>query len=154
VSAANGATSGPAEPGTGVADLAGEITAAAAALRASADFPGTEVAGIERALARRGSAPAKGDQLRRAIGQIEVHVGIDLDVPTASQVPGLGRVKALIKKAIGWYLRFIGYQLTGLGHALVGFGNATADRVDEVEEDIDGLERRVEALEQHLGIGR
>ena len=132
-------------------ELADEVSRAAAARRAASDFPADDIDRIERAVARRGISPAKGDELRRAVGQIEVHVGIDLDVPTASNIPGVSRVKAVIKKLIGWYLRFIGYQLTGLGHAVAGFGTAAADRVDEVDDELAQLRRRVEALEKQLG---
>ena len=129
-------------------------------LKAKASWPAAEIAAIAAAAQRRRTTSGPSGDLLRAVGQVEVHVGIDLDVPVDSRIPAVRYVKLVIKKLMTWYLRFIGYQISALGHSVASLGQAVAERVETIETDtvearkeLAQLKRRVAALEERLGTG-
>lgn len=78
----------------------------------------------------------------------------DLDVPTASSSPAGRYLKTGVKRATGWYLRYLTAQLGTFAAAVSSMGDAMASRI-ELLEVTDGeaaaqlaeLRRRVERLE-------
>lgn len=139
------AASGPARPG-----LASQIVEAAAARSAAPGFPGDRLARIRTAAARLAPDRSPSGDLRQAALMVERQAQVDLEVPTASAVPGVSLVKLVIKKLMIWYLRFLGHQITSLGQATARFGLAVATRVDGVEAEVAVLEERVSRLEAAL----
>jgi hypothetical protein len=131
------------------ADLADEILAAAQA-RSSDDpsFPATKVERIRAAAARLAAGEFRPDDLRHGALLLERQATIDLQVPTASRVPGVSLVKRVLKKLMIWYLRFLGHQISAFGQATARFGVTVANRVDALDTDVADLRRRVEALEE------
>jgi hypothetical protein len=78
----------------------------------------------------------------------------DLDVPTASTSPAGSYLKAGVKRATGWYLRYLTAQLGTFAAAVTATADAAASRLErleatdaEVVAQLDRLCRRVERLE-------
>ncbi len=142
------------EPRTPVlprAALVDEIVRAADARSAEADFPSSTVQRIRAAAARLAASEFRPDDLRHGALLLERQATIDLQVPTASRVPGVSLVKRVLKKLMIWYLRFLGHQISAFGQATARFGVTVANRVDALDGDVQELRDRVEALEDRVG---
>lgn len=133
------------------AALADEIAAAAAQRAATADFPAARVQRIRAAAGRLAASEFRPDDLRHGALLLERQATIDLQVPTASRVPGVSLVKRVLKALMIWYLRFLGHQISAFGQATARFGVTVANRVDGLDADVADLRARVEALESRLG---
>ncbi|HUP87700.1 MAG TPA: hypothetical protein VM143_18755 [Acidimicrobiales bacterium] len=129
------------------AGLAAEIAAAAAARATDPEFPSQRVARIRAAAARLAASEFRPDDLRHAALLLERQAMIDLQVPTASRVPGVSLLKRLLKKLMIWYLRYLGHQISSFGQATARFGVTVANRVDELEAEVADLRERVARLE-------
>jgi hypothetical protein len=129
------------------ADLAEEIAAAARARTEQADFPADKVGRIRAAAARLAASEFRPDDLRHAALLLERQATIDLQVPTASRVPGVSLVKRTLKKLMIWYLRYLGHQITSFGQATARFGVTVANRVDGLDAEVADLRERVARLE-------
>jgi hypothetical protein len=99
----------------------------------------------------RGPGP---DLVRDSVRDLEDLVHIDTDVPTYASQRGGKTVKAVIKRSVQWYIRYVAVQVNALGQAMLTFGTAVSDRLDElaesndnVQERLDDIERRVKRLE-------
>ena len=132
------------------ASLADEIAAAAAARAEEADFPMTKVQRFRAAAGRMAASEFRPDDLRHGALLLERQANIDLQVPTASRVPGVSLLKRVLKKLMIWYLRFLGHQISAFGQATARFGVTVANRVDSLDSDVAELRTRVEALEQKV----
>ncbi len=141
----------PSSPVLPRAALAAEIAAAAETKAAAADFPADRVQRIRAAASRLGAGDFRPDDLRHGALLLERQATVDLQVPTASRVPGASLVKRVLKKSMIWYLRFLGHQISAFGQATARFGVTVANRVDALDDDVADLRRRVEALEQSGG---
>ena len=130
------------------ADLAAEIAAEAAARSAEPDFPTATISRIRSAAGRLAASEFRPDDLRHAALLLERQADLDLQVPTASRVPGVSLVKRTLKKLMIWYLRYLGHQITSFGRATARFGVTVANRVDELEAEVADLRERVARLEE------
>ena len=133
------------------AALADEIAAAAAERAETPDFPAGRVQRIRAAAGRLAASEFRPDDLRHGALLLERQATIDLQVPTASRVPGVSLVKRVLKAVMIWYLRFLGHQISAFGQATARFGVTVANRVDGLDADVADLRARVEALESRLG---
>ncbi|MBW3555895.1 MAG: hypothetical protein KY454_03045 [Actinobacteria bacterium] len=131
-------------------ELRAEIVEAAAARSAECGFPSEQLARIRTAAARLSPDQSPAGDLRQAALLLERQAVLDLEVPTASVVPGVALIKLVLKKLMIWYLRFLGHQITSLGQATARFGLAVASRVDGVEAEVAVLQERVSRLEASL----
>jgi hypothetical protein len=129
------------------AGLAREVADAAAAREAESAFPEARIARIRAAAGRLAASEFRPDDLRHAALLLERQATLDLQVPTASRVPGVALVKRALKKLMIWYLRFLGHQITSFGQATARFGVTVANRVDGLEDEVAELRKRVERLE-------
>jgi hypothetical protein len=98
--------------------------------------------GLERELdavfARHAPAAALGDDLASVLDRAERAAFIDVDVPTASNRPGVPIVKQGLRKAMAWYLRYVAQQVSTLGGTLVRVERMLADRLAHLEDAVDG----------------
>ena len=134
------------------ADLAQEIAdAARARSEDDPDFPTRRVERIRAAAARLAASEFRPDDLRHGALLLERQATIDLQVPTASRVPGVSLVKRVLKQLMIWYLRFLGHQISAFGQATARFGVTVANRVDTLDAEVADLKGRVDALEARLG---
>ena len=130
------------------AGLAAEIAEAAAARAGAPEFPVSKIARIRAAAGRLAASEFRPDDLRHAALLLERQATIDLEVPTASRVPGVALVKQSLKKLMIWYLRYLGHQMSSFGQATARFGVTVANRVDELEAEVADLRARVARLEE------
>jgi hypothetical protein len=130
------------------ADLAAEIAAAAAARAEQPDFPAKAIGRIRAAAGRLAASEFRPDDLRHAALLLERQATIDLQVPTASRVPGVSLVKRTLKQLMIWYLRYLGHQISSFGQATARFGVTVANRVDGLEAEVVELRERVARLEE------
>ncbi len=130
------------------AALAEEIAEAAAARAAEPDFPASTIGRIRAAAGRRAASEFRPDDLRHAALLLERQATIDLQVPTASRVPGVSLLKRSLKKLMIWYLRYLGHQISSFGQATARFGVTVANRVDGLEGEVADLRERVARLEE------
>jgi hypothetical protein len=137
----------PATPVLPRAALADEIASAAKARSAGAGFPASKVDRIRAAAGRLAASEFRPDDLRHGALLLERQATVDLQVPTASRVPGVSLVKRVLKALMIWYLRFLAHQISAFGQATARFGVTVANRVDALDGDVAELRRRVEALE-------
>ena len=91
------------------------------------------------------------DDIRHAALMLESQASLDLEVPTASNLPGVAALKCTLKRLMIWYLRYLAAQITSLGQATSRLGIAVAGRVDRLDADIVELRARVAALEARAG---
>jgi hypothetical protein len=133
------------------AALADDIVAAARARADDEGFPSEKVQRIRAAAARLAASEFRPDDLRHAALLLERQATIDLQVPTASRVPGVSLVKRSLKQLMIWYLRFLGHQITAFGQATARFGVTVANRVDGLEAEVADLRDRVARLEERGG---
>ena len=135
------------------ADVVTAVEEAAAARSREPGFPAEAVARIRSAAAQMAAVYAPAGDLRAGALLLERQAVVDLDVPTAARVPGVGLVKRVLKALMVWYLRFLGHQITAFGQATARFGISVANRVDGLEAEIGVLRERVDRLEARLSDG-
>ena len=61
---------------------------------------------------------------------------INVAVPTASQKPGVGEVKRVLRKAMAWYLEYLAQQVTAFSTSSVRALRALAERTTHLEEQL------------------
>ena len=64
---------------------------------------------------------------------------VNVAVPTASEKPGIGEVKRVLRKAMAWYLNYLAQQVTAFGTATVRALRALGDRVTVLEDEVAEL---------------
>jgi hypothetical protein len=127
--------------------LADEVARAAAARETEPGFPTDRIGRIRAIAARLGATDVDPADLRHAALLLERQATVDLEVPTASQAPGVALVKRAVKALVVWYLRFLGAQITAFGQATARFGVMVASRVDDLDARVTDLDERVRKLE-------
>jgi hypothetical protein len=138
--------------------LAGEVIAEAERLAASPDFPADYLARVRTAAARLAVSEGDRDDVRSAALLLEQQAVIEVEVPVASRTLPQRLVKQVVRKLVGWYVRFLGHQVGILGQATARFALVVAERLDRLEAaqaaaaaaqaaEIAALEARVAELE-------
>ena len=125
-----------AAPPSPLADtLAAELRAEGARLAAEAGFPAAYLARVRTAAARMSVTEGGRDDVRSAALLLEQQAVVDTEVPVASRTRPQRLLKLVIRKLIGWYVRFLGHQVSLMGQAAARFGLVVADRLDELEAE-------------------
>jgi hypothetical protein len=75
---------------------------------------------------------------------------IDTEVPTVSSRREVHLLKVVIRRLIGWYLRFVGAQVSVLGQATVRLGTSLVERTEQLGDETATLQRDVAALRARL----
>ena len=113
------------------------------------------------------SAPGYLERVRRATSRLAAREGvlgdprialeslrdvavIDPEVPTVSSRREVRLLKVVIRRLIGWYLRFLGAQVTVLGQATVRLGTSLVERTEQLGDETAGLQRDVAAIQARL----
>jgi hypothetical protein len=122
-----------------------EIYASVDERRRNGDFP----PGLERELdavfARFAPPAAIGNDLEAVLDRAERAAFIDVDVPTASNRPGVPVVKQTLRKAMAWYLRYVAQQVSAMGASLVRADRILAGRIATLEGAVPGANLTVAA---------
>ena len=138
--------------------MAEEVAAEAQRLAAGPDFPAAYLARVRAAAARLAVTEGVQDDVRSAALLLEQQAVIDVEVPVASRTLPQRLVKQVVRKLIGWYVRFLGHQVGILGQATARFALLVAERLDRIEaaqsveraalaSEIAALQARVAELE-------
>jgi hypothetical protein len=127
-------SSGAVEPPVGAMfTVAEEVQAEAERLAADPGFPADYVARVRAAAGRLAVTEGVQDDVRSAALLLEQQALIDVEVPVASRALPQRLVKQMVRKLIGWYVRFLGHQVGSLGHAAARFALLVAERLDRIE---------------------
>jgi hypothetical protein len=110
-----------------------EVRAEAERLAAEPGFPAGYLARVRTAAA--GLAVTQGDQddVRSAALLLEQQAVVELDVPVASSSLPQRLIKLVVRKLVGFYVRFLGHQVGVLGQATARFALVVAERLDRIE---------------------
>jgi hypothetical protein len=126
--------------------LADEVRAEAGRLAAEPGFPASYVARARAAASRLGVTEGVRDDVRSAALLLEQQAVIDVEAPVASRTLRQRLVKQMVRKFVGWYVRYLGHQVGILGQATARLGLAVAERLDRMEAE-QSAERAVMAAE-------
>lgn len=126
--------------------VADEVRAEAQRLAADPSFPAAYLARVRTAAARLAVTQGDRDDVRSAALLLEQQAVIEVDVPVAGRALPQRLVKQLVRKLIGWYVRFLGHQVGVLGQASARLGLTVAERLDRMEAE-QQAEREVMAAE-------
>jgi len=136
------------------ATLANEVLAEAGRVAAGPGFPAGYLARVRTSAARLAVTEGGGDDVRSAALLLEQQAAIDVEAPVASRALPQRLLKQVVRKLIGWYVRFLGHQVGVLGQAAARLGLVVAERLDRMEAE-QGAERaamaaRISALEARV----
>lgn len=123
-----------------------EIEDEVRARRASGDFPPGLERDLDAIFARFAPAVTGGDDLASALDAAERASFVDVDVPTESRIAAVGPVKRVLRKLVGWYLRYLAQQMSAFATSSVAALRHLARRVEDLESATPGASARV--LEQ------
>jgi hypothetical protein len=129
------------------ATTAGDLAAASARLEAIQ--PGY-VERVRRATSRLAARPGALADPRIALDALADVATIDAVVPTGSARRSVRLAKLVIRRLLGWYLRYLGAQVTVLGQATVRLGAALVERTEELGDETAKLQRQVTAMAERL----
>ncbi|HET6810446.1 MAG TPA: hypothetical protein VFH50_05495 [Acidimicrobiales bacterium] len=144
------------EEQSGTVDLdkvMGEIQEEVRRRRAAGDFPPSLERELDLVFDRFVPVgPLDGD-FGEAIKAADRAAYINVAVPTASQKPGVGEVKRVLRKAMAWYLEYLAQQITAFSTSTVRALRTLAERTTHLEEQLaewrpaedDGRDRPAEA---------
>jgi hypothetical protein len=141
-------------PAGATATLADEVRAEAERLAAGPDFPAAYLARVRTAAGRMAVTEGGRDDVRSAALLLEQQAVIEVEVPVASRTLPQRLVKLLVRKLVGWYVRFLGHQVGILGQATGRFALVVAERLDRMEAaqsaERAAMAARIDALEARV----
>lgn len=120
------------------AKLLREIDDEVRARREAGDFPPELERELDLVFARFAPAMPTGDGLDGAIDAADRAGFINVDVPTASRLPGMPFVKKALRKLMSWYLRFLAQQVSAFSAAVIGALRLIGVRLDRLEAATPG----------------
>jgi hypothetical protein len=149
-------------PSAAALTLTDEVRVEAARMAAEPGFPAAYLARIRTAAGRLAVTEGDRDDVRTAALLLEQQAAIDVEAPVASRSLPQRLVKQVVRKFVGWYVRFLGHQVGVLGQAAARLGLVVAERLDRMEAEhsaeraamagrIAALEARVAELEAGAG---
>ncbi len=113
--------------------LAAEIAAEVHRRRAIGEFPPDLERRLDAVFARYAPPGAAGTSTEAILERATERVAIDTNPPTSSARPGVPTLKAGLRRAMAWYIRFVADQVSALGGALVEAGQVLDRRVTRLE---------------------
>ena len=143
--------------GESLAGVAAEVAASAHAAEAEPGFPRPYVEQVRAATGWLGVADPAPDDVRHAALLLHRQAAVVLEPPMAARDPLRRAVKQLVRRLVGWYVRFLAAQVGALGQASARLGLAVATRTERLQAaqatqqaEIDELRERVARLEAML----
>jgi hypothetical protein len=102
---------------------------------------------VRRATGRLAIRDVPPDDVRAALEGVRDVASFNVEVPTESTRREVQFAKQAVKRAAGWYLRYLAEQLNAFAGAMTRLGESLTTRVEGAEARLDELAARVEALE-------
>lgn len=115
--------------------VADEVLAEAERLASGPSFPAGYLARVRAATSRLAVTEGGRDDVRSAALLLEQQAVIDVEVPVTGRALPQRLVKQVVRKLIGFYVRFLGHQVGLLGQATARLGLSVAERLDRIEAD-------------------
>jgi hypothetical protein len=138
-------------------DVAAEVAASARALEVDPAFPRPYVERVRAATGWLGVADPAPDDVRHAALLLHRQAAVGLEPPMAARDPLRRAVKQLVRRLVGWYVRFLAAQVGALGQASARLGLAVATRTERLQAnqaadraELEALRERVARLEARL----
>ncbi|MGH9301128.1 MAG: hypothetical protein ACRD0I_12310 [Acidimicrobiales bacterium] len=113
--------------------------------RAAGDFPPSEERRLDRIFARFTPVGDTDGHFAEALKKADRSAYIDIEVPTASEKPGVSQLKRTLRRLMAWYLNYLVQQLVHFTSATMRVLHLMDERVTELELEVAG--RRAPALE-------
>ena len=128
-----------------------EIDEEVARRRASGELPPGLEHDLDATFARFAPAASTGGDAASILAAAERSAFIDVDVPTASGLPGGPVLKKALRKGMAWYLRYLAQQTSAFNAAVVRALRSADERLVAVEQTSPGasphLRAALEAVE-------
>lgn len=135
-------------------EVVDEVVAEARARQASPDFPHETVARILVATGWLSAAEPDSDDVRFAALILQRQAGVDVEPPLGARSWPQRLAKRVVRRLVGWYVRFLAQQISALGQAAARLGLAVVRRTEALEAqaaaDRASVERRLEDLSDRL----
>jgi hypothetical protein len=128
-----------------------EIEEEVRARRAAGDFPPGLERDLDLVFARFAPATTSGDDLEGVLEAADRTAFVDVDVPTASNMVGVGYVKRVLRKLMAWYLRYLAQQVSVFATAVVAALKLLGRRVEALEAASPAANPRVLDQGRHVG---
>jgi hypothetical protein len=125
--------------------LAGEITVAARELEESSSFPRDYVRRVRTAAGAMAVSDAGDDPVRQAALLLEYQAVVDVEAPVRAGPRSRRLIKTVVKKLVGWYVRFLADQVGVLGRTAARLGMAVADRLERLDAEQAAMRAEVDA---------
>ena len=126
------------------AGVVDEVVAEARSRQAAPDFPHETVARIRVATGWLAAAEGASDDVRFAALALQRQAGVDLEAPVGARSWPQRLVKRLVRRLLGWYVRFLSQQISALGQAAARLGLAVAQRSEALQAQVAGDRAAVE----------
>ena len=120
----------------GSAAVVDEVVNEARARQASPDFPHETVARIRLATEWLSATEPNSDDVRFTALLLQRQAGVDVEPPVGARSWPQRLAKRLVRKLVGWYVRFLGQQVSALGQAAARLGLAVVRRTEALEAQI------------------
>lgn len=131
-----------------------EAVAEARARQASPEFPHETVARIRLATEWLSATEPESDDVRFAALLLQRQAGVDVEPPLGARSWPQRLAKRVVRKLVGWYVRFLGQQVSALGQAAARLGLAVVRRTEALEAqataDRTATDRRLEDISARL----
>ena len=120
-----------------------EIDEEVEARRAAGDFPPGMERDLDLIFARLAPVAVSTDDLDALLEQADRGAFVDVDVPTASNLPAVSFVKKALRKLMAWYLRYLAQQVSVFASSTVGALKLLGKRVAALEAVTPGADPAV-----------
>jgi hypothetical protein len=119
----------PFDPAVVVADLEADV----ARRRAAGEYPPGLERELDALLARHAPDRVVDAPIDELLARAEVAALLDVDVPTASGVPGGAPAKRALRRLMAWFLTYLAQQVTASSRATLAVLEALARKVEALE---------------------
>lgn len=118
--------------------LLAEIDAEVRRRRESGELPADFERELDLVFARFAPVRAVGDDFAQVLERTEQSTHIDVLAPVASRTPAVGFVKRVIRKSVGWEMRYVAQQVSTFAFGVTRAVRLLGQRVDDLERDARG----------------
>lgn len=129
--------------GVDPARLMAEIYEEADRRRASGEVPAELERDLELLFQRFAPAATREGDFQEELSRTEQLAFVDYLVPTESTKPGVAFFKKLVRKLVGWYMRYVVQQVSSFGHAVTRTLGQLGERVETLEHAAPVTDERV-----------
>lgn len=88
--------------------------------------------------------------LRGSLSEVEALAQVDCDVPTVSRRRSVRLAKVLVKRMVGWCLRYLGDQQSAFAEAVARLGGELVEQVEGLETGSAALRAELRQLAERL----